>query len=368
MSLAMPAWSESRCSATKRGAIERWARLLCHSVLPRSFSGSIPVPQYPLDHLQVSNNSKLWLPCRIPGKARHEAIRVLCSVPRVKLFPVAVETAEDIQGAEVEVKVTHEGIVQDDTRQALKEMDNMDKKPDEKGDGCAEARKPMNERPQNPEIHIQIGGPSPDDPQPPPPQPPVAGKRRIPRMCCEMEKPAVPTVYASRFGIISRGCRDFVKENALRVIRQPAKIPAANIVDQAKGTLVNWCNSGWARRYVFRKDYGMVPGYIVQRKAELEDKCKKERYASEQAQRDAREKCRHLDENERQGLICGLKTNWQQTYEEFQSLPLLIDTAAKVKHKQELEEKMKMIEKDIQLLERHNHVFVGDANRTFYLA
>lgn len=112
----------------------------------------------------------------------------------------------------------------------------------------------------------------------------------------------------------------------------------------------------------------MVPGYLVERKSQLQSKFEQEKYASQQGLRDAQEKCRHLDESDRQALICGLKTNWEQVYNDYQQLPLNIDTAMKIRTKGELEQTMKEIEKDIQLLERHNHIFLGDADRSFYLA
>ncbi|CAG7834203.1 unnamed protein product [Allacma fusca] len=192
-------------------------------------------------------------------------------------------------------------------------------------------------------------------------------KRRVPRLCCS-EKPAVPPTCCSKFNVIPRGCKDFVRDNTVSAIRQPAKIPSPRFVDEVKGTTHNWCKSGMARKYVCRHDYGMIPGYLAQRKLELQDKFNQEKYASEQAKRDAQEKCRHLNEQERQTLLCGLKTNWEQVFREYQSLPLKVDTPVKIKVKFELEEQLRSIEKDIQLLERHNHIFVGDANRSFYMA
>jgi len=193
------------------------------------------------------------------------------------------------------------------------------------------------------------------------------GRPRIPRICCNVEKPRVPPACVG-LGILPTGDKDFVRDNAVKVIRGPPKIAEPRIVDHPKGHRFDWCPSGLPRRFVCREDYGMVPGYLVERKRELYEKDLAAKYELERPQREAREKCRHLEETERNTLICGLKSSWAEAYREFQLLPLMIDTPGKVKRKQDLETTLKTLEKDIQLLERHNHIFVANANKSFYLA
>ncbi|CAG7834202.1 unnamed protein product [Allacma fusca] len=318
------------------------------------------------------------------------------AVPQVQLCPVPVQTAEDIKDVEVEVKVMSKDKV-------LGVNDQPKDDPSNENSGKDDCKKPASRtssktntsntcsfsnaaqagstcplasdsRTKLPTIQVYTELVPPTCPQP---QvggngatrcPQICCKRRIPRLCCNTEKPAVPPVCCGRCDIIPRGCKDYIKNNAVKVIRQPAKIPQARYVDQAKGTTYDWCPSGYPRKYVFRQDYGMVPGYIVERKNELESKFQQEKYASEQGLRDASERCRHLEESDRQALICGLKTNWEQVYNEYQQLPLNVDTVMRIRTKLEFEQTMKDIEKDIQLLERHNHIFLADANKSFYMA
>jgi len=194
----------------------------------------------------------------------------------------------------------------------------------------------------------------------------VPAKARVPRLCCNRQKPAIPSA-CNGYAIIERGKKDFVMDNALKVIRQPAKVPQSIYVDQAKGTRLEWRNSGYARKYVTRGDYGMIPGYMVNRKKELYEAEQMAKGEAEAAECVAKSKCRHLDEIERQSMLNGLKENWAETFREFQSLPLLIDTEALTKKKYKLEEALKDLEKDIQLMERHNHIFVADTDKSFYL-
>lgn len=156
-------------------------------------------------------------------------------------------------------------------------------------------------------------------------------------------------------------------DNALKVIRQPPKVPQSFCVDHPKGHRFEWRESGYPRKYVCREDYGMLPGYLVARKKELYEADQKAKEESEAVDMAAQSKCRHLEEMERQCLINGLKANWAETFEEFQALPLLIDSPALIKKKYDLESALKDLEKDIQLMERHNHIFVADTAKSFYL-
>lgn len=54
---------------------------------------------------------------------------------------------------------------------------------------------------------------------------------------------------------------DFLLNNALRVVREPAKVPIPKFVDQ-KGKVSNWCMSGMARNYIYKPDFGKVPSYL----------------------------------------------------------------------------------------------------------
>lgn len=60
-----------------------------------------------------------------------------------------------------------------------------------------------------------------------------------------------------------------------------------------------------------------------------------------------------------QSLIDQLKDKWQQRYRQYQSLSVMIDTPPKMHHKLWLEKEMEDIEKDINLLEGYDYIYVA---------
>ena len=61
-----------------------------------------------------------------------------------------------------------------------------------------------------------------------------------------------------------------------------------------------------------------------------------------------------------------MKKKYAELIKNYQCLPFVIDTAAKIKRKAALEDKLKQMEKDIELIERHPYIFVYDDEDTFY--
>ena len=187
------------------------------------------------------------------------------------------------------------------------------------------------------------------------------------RHCPHEAKPPVPATCCSRFVRLERGEKDFVMDNTISALREPAKIPYPRYVDSPRGTARDWCRSGLARKYVMKSDFGTVPEYLSARKQELKAREEAERRKEEEERRRAIERCRPLSDEERQKLIAGLQRHWNDVYNEFQSFPLVVDRPLAIKSKAELERRLKEIEKDIQFLKDHNYIFASDAQKTFYL-
>ena len=61
----------------------------------------------------------------------------------------------------------------------------------------------------------------------------------------------------------------------------------------------------------------------------------------------------------RQALLAGLKANWEDLHHQYQGLSVITDTAPKKARKERMEAEMKQLEKDIELLERHNRLYVS---------
>ncbi|XP_054717365.1 enkurin-like [Uloborus diversus] len=56
--------------------------------------------------------------------------------------------------------------------------------------------------------------------------------------------------------------RNFIRENALNVIRRPASTPNPRLVDDRKGNSIDLEHSGLVPKYLQKEDYGEVPKYL----------------------------------------------------------------------------------------------------------
>jgi hypothetical protein len=106
------------------------------------------------------------------------------------------------------------------------------------------------------------------------------------------------------------------------------------------------------------KEFGTVPGYILQRKEESEKaKAEYEAYMAEYFKKGA---MRTMSEDERDAILQGLKQNWDELHHKFQSLSVVTDTIPKRIKKEKLVNDMKLLEKDIDLLQRHQLIYIAD--------
>lgn len=71
-----------------------------------------------------------------------------------------------------------------------------------------------------------------------------------------------------------------------------------------------------------------------------------------------RQTVRLLTEAERMDLVAGLKKNWEESNVRYQGLSVITDTAPKKKRKQKIEAEMKQLERDIDMIESHKHIYV----------
>ncbi|CAD6222462.1 GSCOCG00000977001-RA-CDS [Cotesia congregata] len=72
--------------------------------------------------------------------------------------------------------------------------------------------------------------------------------------------------------------------------------------------------------------------------------------------------CRYVTEEERAQLLLGMKKRWEDMMKQFQSLPFLTDTPPKAKRKAKMEQDLKQLEKDIDMIERYPHIYVYNDN------
>ena len=58
-------------------------------------------------------------------------------------------------------------------------------------------------------------------------------------------------------------------------------------------------------------------------------------------------------------MLYGLKQNWEMAHHDYQGLSLVTDTEHKRQKKERLEGLMKQLERDIDVLEKHNVIYVA---------
>jgi len=111
-----------------------------------------------------------------------------------------------------------------------------------------------------------------------------------------------------------------------------------------------------AKDYLNKEDFGKVPKYLQQVKSDID--AEYQYIASlQQAETDAnRATVQQMSEDERVGLIEGLKSRWEQVNTEYQAGTHItkLDTEGKRKRKEKYEAELQQIEKDIEKLNRRN--------------
>lgn len=173
----------------------------------------------------------------------------------------------------------------------------------------------------------------------------------------DQRKPPVPR-HDDKPVMGLRTNKDFITENAVQNIMSVPKKPVKNYVDTRRGDKHSLIPSGLEPVYLNKKNYGEVPEYINQRREEIE-KAQDEynAYVSEHFRRGA---MNQLSNEDRQSLIDGLKDNWEQLHKDYLQLSVVIDTVPKKQHKERLEAEMKQLERDVELLESHQVIYIAN--------
>ncbi|TNN18401.1 Enkurin isoform 1 [Schistosoma japonicum] len=166
--------------------------------------------------------------------------------------------------------------------------------------------------------------------------------------------------------------KNFIKNNIrMMEVSVPCK-PKTFIVDTKMGHKFDIKYSGLEPLYVKRKSFGVLPKYLTEReKAASEAQKSYEEYTKQLKEKSA---LKMISESEKkvkllllitnflfiQALLDQLKNKWQQRYRQYQSLSVMIDTPPKISHKLWLEKEMEDIEKDINLLEGFDYIYVAN--------
>jgi hypothetical protein len=174
----------------------------------------------------------------------------------------------------------------------------------------------------------------------------------------ETKRPPVPDPVKDRPLLGVKTNKNFISQNAVDTIMAVPKKPERNLVDTRRGDKFPLDPSGMAPVYVKKKDFGSTPNYIIQRKEETSKaQAEYEAYMAEYFKKGA---LRTMSEDEREAILNGLKQNWDELHHKYQSLSVVTDTIPKRIKKEKLETDMKLLEKDIDLLQRHQLIYIAD--------
>jgi hypothetical protein len=173
----------------------------------------------------------------------------------------------------------------------------------------------------------------------------------------ERRRPAVPKpIEQPIMGL--KTTKNFITQNAVENIMSVPKKPQKNFVDTKSGDKQPLEPSGLEPKFLKKKEFGQVPQYLVKRKDEIQQAQEDyDNYVKHHMQQGA---LQQLNNQERQEILHGLKTNWENLHHEYQGLSVVTDTAPKKNRKERMEAEMKQLERDIELIEKHNVIFIAN--------
>jgi len=114
---------------------------------------------------------------------------------------------------------------------------------------------------------------------------------------------------------------------------------------------------GAAKDFLNKQDYGKVPTYLQSIKKDIQDEYEYIAELQKQEQDfNGAPKARLLSDDERFGMIQGLKAKWEKVNTDYQATTHLtkLDTTGKVRRKEQFESDLTQIEKDIEKLNKKN--------------
>ena len=162
-------------------------------------------------------------------------------------------------------------------------------------------------------------------------------------------KPPVPSRNDKPvMGLKTSTRTNYITANALEVIRSEPK--------KRKGD---------EPRYTEREDYGKVPAYLADVKAEIDkEKSLVEMYVAEKSggntQGEDKDNMEILDEGERRELISKLKQRWDVVNASYHKMAhkAVMDTPSEMKRKALHEAELISLEKDLELLRREGPIYI----------
>ncbi|XP_045618594.1 enkurin [Procambarus clarkii] len=171
----------------------------------------------------------------------------------------------------------------------------------------------------------------------------------------------VPVKYPPEARHNRRG-KDWVRTNVGWVRGLSPPRPPARVVDTKEGVVYDLLSSGRHPNYVFKKTFGRVPTYLLRRKEQLEQEQQQQEAPGDSSSSSRKKKIdsnnekedfKLLTEAEKKDLLQGLSHNLRETQRALQSLPVMCETKASIRRRDELQDTVSDLARYIFLL--HNY-------------
>lgn len=173
----------------------------------------------------------------------------------------------------------------------------------------------------------------------------------------DRKKPEVPAVQDKPLMGL-KTTKNFLTTNAVNAITSVPRRADKIYVDTIKGDKNLLEPSGLEPVYIHKKEYGNTPKYLTRRQEEM--KRAQEEYNEYVAEHFRRGAMKQLTQAERQGILNGLKQNWEEIHDQYQGLSVVTDTAPKKNRKERMEAEMKQLERDIESVEKHPIIYISN--------
>eukprot|EP00466_Bigelowiella_natans_P009960 jgi/Bigna1/50099/estExt_Genewise1.C_670001 len=160
--------------------------------------------------------------------------------------------------------------------------------------------------------------------------------RRKPGLSMKLEKRAIP----------KKEKKNFITQNAVDAIMKVTRKPEKKDV-----------------RFVKKAEYGKVPGYLKEVKADIQAEREfiEQMLERSKEEEDTQPKNRVMDEAEKEELLDALKMKWGEVNEKYQKISHVVklDTIGKKRRKEQYEKELTELDQAIQKLSRGT-VFIAD--------
>ncbi|CAF3369563.1 unnamed protein product [Rotaria socialis] len=149
---------------------------------------------------------------------------------------------------------------------------------------------------------------------------------------------------------LEKPSKNFIEYNIDQMKNSLPICPRRYVVLDRKGNKFLIDGSGLQKDFIYKKNYGKIPRYLEARK--IYDEPSNSNFTDNSIIL--------IPPEERLCLINNLKNRYEDTFAEYQRLPLRLETASIIMKKKDLTNELDSIERDLDFLEKHQKIFIDN--------